>query len=89
VDEEYADRNFVQHPIKVPTVNPERTFLEKLFLLHEEFHKTQENIRVDRLSRHLYDVYHLAKSEYADKALNDKSLYESIVDASLSIYKSG
>ena len=27
----------------------------------------------------MYDVYHLAKSEFADKALNDKSLYESIV----------
>ncbi len=80
VDEEYADRNFVQQPIKVPSVNPERTFLEKLFLLHEEFHKTQENIRVDRLSRHLYDVYHLAKSEFADKALNNKLLYESIVE---------
>lgn len=80
VDAEYADRDFVQHPISIPSVNPERTFLEKLFLLHEEFHKKQENIRIDRLSRHLYDVYHLAKTEYADKALNDKSLYESIVE---------
>jgi predicted nucleotidyltransferase component of viral defense system len=89
VDEEYADRNFVQHPIMIPSVNPERTFLEKLFLLHEEFHKTQENIRIDRLSRHLYDIYHLAKSEYADKALNDKSLYESIVEHRFQFTKVG
>ncbi len=80
VDAAYADRDFAQYPINIPSVNPERTFLEKLFLLHEEFHKKQENIRVDRLSRHLYDVYHLAKTEFADKALNDKSLYESIVE---------
>lgn len=80
VDAAYADRDFVQHPISIPSVNPERTFLEKLFLLHEEFHKKQENIRLDRLSRHLYDVYHLSRSKFADKALNDKSLYESIVE---------
>lgn len=80
VDAEYSDRNFVQHPVMVPSVNPERTFLEKIFLLHEEFHKSQENRRVDRLSRHLYDIYHLSKTEFADKALNDKSLYESIVE---------
>jgi len=89
VDEEYADRNFVQHPIKIPSVNPERTFLEKLFLLHEEFHKTQENIRVDRLSRHLYDIYHLSKTKFADKALNDKSLYESIVEHRFQFTKVG
>lgn len=80
VDEEYADRDFVQPAIMIKTVNPERTFLEKIFLLHEEFHKPIDKIRVDRLSRHLYDVYHLAKTEYAEKALNDNELYETIVE---------
>ncbi len=80
VDEEYAGRDFIQLPICVPYVNPERTFLEKLCLLHEEFHKPFENIRVDRLSRHLYDIYQLSKTAFADKALNDKALYESIVE---------
>ena len=37
-------------------------------------------MRVDRLSRHLYDVYHLTKSGIAEKAINDKSLYETIVE---------
>jgi hypothetical protein len=61
---------------KVPTVNPERTFLEKLFLLHEEFHRHSDNIRVNRLSRHLYDVFHLTQSGVAEKAIRDKDLYE-------------
>jgi hypothetical protein len=79
VDESYTDRDFAEPLFKVPTVNPERTFLEKLFLLHEEFHRPAEKMRVDRLSRHLYDIYHLTKAGIAGKAIKDKGLYETIV----------
>ena len=79
VDEAYPESNFAQAPIHVPTVNPERTFLEKIFLLHEEFQRPAHKMRVDRLSRHLYDIQKLAKTEFADKALNDKNLYEKLV----------
>ena len=79
VDEFYADKDFAEPLFEVPTVNAERTFLEKLFLLHEEFHRPTEKMRVDRLSRHLYDVYHLTKAGVAKKAINDKVLYETIV----------
>ncbi|SNB43068.1 conserved hypothetical protein [Flavobacterium psychrophilum] len=79
VDEVYAGRDFTEPLFEVPTVNPERTFLEKVFLLHEEFHRPAEKIRVDRLSRHLYDIYHLTKAGIAEKAINDKELYETIV----------
>lgn len=79
VDEYYADRDFTEPVFEVPTVNPERTFLEKLFLLHEEFHRPNEKMRVDRLSRHLYDIYHLTKAGIADRAIVDKELYEIIV----------
>ncbi|TRX32970.1 nucleotidyl transferase AbiEii/AbiGii toxin family protein [Flavobacterium sp. ZT3R18] len=80
VDEEYTESDFAQAPINVPTVNPERTFLEKIFLLHEEFNRPLEKIRVDRLSRHLYDVYQLAKTDFAVKAVKDAALYETIVN---------
>ena len=80
VDEVYPDSDFSQPAIKVPTVNPERTFLEKIFLLHEEFHRPPEKMRVDRLSRHLYDVYKLSQTTFAEKALNDNQLYETIVE---------
>lgn len=79
VDENYADRDFAEPLFEVPTVNPERTFLEKLFLLHEEFHRPAEKMRVDRLSRHLYDIYHLTKAGIAEKVISDKELYETIV----------
>lgn len=60
VDETYPDSEFAQMPIHVPTVNPKRSFLEKIFLLHEEFQRPAEKIRVNRLSRHLYDVYKIS-----------------------------
>src|SRR5690606_6148773 len=37
ISETYTDNPFTDKPITIPIVNPERTFLEKIFLLHEEF----------------------------------------------------
>jgi predicted nucleotidyltransferase component of viral defense system len=79
VDEFYEDKDFANPLFTVPTVNPERTFLEKVFLLHEEFHRPKDKIRVDRLSRHLYDVFQMSKAGIDDSAINDKELYETIV----------
>jgi hypothetical protein len=79
VDEVFADREFAQPLFEVPTVLQERTFLEKLFLLHEEFQRPPEKMRVDRLSRHLYDLYHLTINGVAATAIHDKELYETIV----------
>lgn len=79
VDSSYPKTDFNQDSITVPTVLPERTFLEKIFLLHEEFQRPKEKIRVDRMSRHLYDIYQISKTDFAEKALGNKELYESIV----------
>lgn len=79
VNEHFADAPFVQKAIDIPTVNPSRTFLEKIFLLHEEFQRPKEKIRVNRLSRHLYDIYQLSKTDFAENAINDKELYETII----------
>jgi predicted nucleotidyltransferase component of viral defense system len=79
VDEFYEGSSFSYPLFNVPTVNAERTFLEKMFLLHEEFHRPVDKIRVDRLSRHLYDVLQLTKAGVAERAVKDKVLYETIV----------
>lgn len=79
LDEHIPNHDFSIPPINIPTVNPERTFLEKIFLLHEEFHRPPEKRRVDRLSRHMYDVVKLSMTGFADKALEDQGLYETIV----------
>ncbi len=80
VTETYPDKDFADKPIEVPTVNPERTFLEKVFLLHEEFQRPEEKMRVDRLSRHLYDLEKLMDTGFANNALNDSALYNDIVN---------
>jgi hypothetical protein len=79
VSEIYKDNLFTDQPITIPVVNPERTFLEKIFLLHEEFQKPHDKIRVERLSRHLYDIEKLSQTEYVEIALHDTELYNSIV----------
>lgn len=61
----------------VPTVTPERTFLEKVFLLHEEFQKDYP--RHKRMSRHLYDLWRLDRTGYADKAMANTDLYQTLV----------
>ncbi|ATA76304.1 hypothetical protein CGC47_01180 [Capnocytophaga canimorsus] len=53
----YSHLDFTEDSFLVPSVNPERTFLEKIFLLHEEFQKPKEKMRVNRLSRHLVVVF--------------------------------
>lgn len=80
ITNEFADSPFADEIISIPSVNPERTFLEKLFLLHEEFQRPEEKIRVDRLSRHLYDIHQISLSNYADLAIQDSELYSSIVE---------
>jgi hypothetical protein len=74
-----TDQTYSDKPFTVPTVEPHRTFLEKIFLLHEEFSQAQEKIRVERLSRHLYDLEKLMDTEHGEKALGDYGLFMSIV----------
>lgn len=56
VSEEFRELPFAETEITIPVVSPKRTFLEKIFLLHEEFQKDTKVIRVERMSRHLYDL---------------------------------
>lgn len=63
---------------EIPTVVPTRTFLEKVFLLHEEFQKNYP--RHWRMSRHLYDLFKMDEAGITEKALADKDLYDSLVE---------
>ncbi len=66
-------------PFSILTVTPPRTFLEKIFLLHEEFSKAEEKVKSERMSRHLYDIERIMRTEYAEQALADKELYQGII----------
>lgn len=77
--EHYPDANFSEAAIPFPTANPERTFLEKIFLLHEEFQRPKEKMRVDRLSRHLYDVVKLSRTNLVENVFDNPELWETMV----------
>lgn len=71
---------FRDDAVEVNAVTPQRTFLEKLFLLHEEFSKPSSEIRIERMSRHLYDVYRIMQTKIAEEALVDDGLYDSVIE---------
>jgi hypothetical protein len=79
LSESFPKQSFVTVPFAIPTVLPQRTFLEKVFLLHEEFSQEAEKIRIDRLSRHLYDLEKLMDTEHGIEALQNTDLYNNIV----------
>lgn len=79
LSEHFSQQSFVTVPFTIPTVLPQRTFLEKIFLLHEEFSQYAEKIRIDRLSRHLYDLEKLMDTEHGVEALKNTDLYNNIV----------
>jgi hypothetical protein len=75
VGDYFKDTAFSDESIQILLVNPERTFLEKIFLLHEEHQRPEEKRRIERLSRQLYDIYQLSKTEFGEKALVDPEFY--------------
>lgn len=68
---------FANQAVDILTTLPSKTFLEKIFLLHEEF-AGEAKIR-DRLSRHLYDLERLMDTEYGKNALENQELFDKIV----------
>lgn len=72
---------------EIKTVTPSRTFLEKIFLLNEEFQKDKPRSR--RMSRHLYDIDKIMDSGHGDIALSDLSLYRRIVEHRRKFYHLG
>lgn len=65
----------------VETVHPRKTFLEKIFLLHEEFQRPDKTrIRIERKSRHYYDLFSTSRAGMLEEALNDAELYDHIID---------
>ena len=59
---------------------PERTFWEKVLLLHEERQRPVEKQRKPRMARHFHDVWRLIGAGTADKALADTGLFDQVVE---------
>lgn len=80
LDETYPNAATAESSFAVSVVRPERTFLEKVMLLHEEFAKPSEEVRTARMSRHLYDLERMLHTDIAERALKDEHLYRTILE---------
>ncbi len=63
---------------KVATAVAGKTFLEKVFLIHEMFSVSGQGIRAERKSRHLYDLSRMMDKDFAHAAIKNDELWESI-----------
>lgn len=71
---------------KILTVNPERTFWEKATILHQEACRPETLIMPSRYSRHYYDLYCMAQSDYKNEAFNKVDLLKKVVEFKMKFY---
>ncbi|HJJ45490.1 MAG TPA: nucleotidyl transferase AbiEii/AbiGii toxin family protein [Methanocorpusculum sp.] len=69
---------FRQPSTEVKTVLPERTFWEKVLILHSEAHRPVTSPMPPRYSRHYYDVVMISDSPVKDAAFADGELLKKV-----------
>ncbi len=72
-------RLFDEPTIEILTVLPERTFWEKITILHREAYRPENSTVPSRYSRHYYDLWCMAKSPVKSAAFTDIELLEKVV----------
>jgi hypothetical protein len=76
---ENPTENYSEKEFSVRVAAPGRTFLEKVFLLHEEFNRPNGCVNLNRLTRHMYDIEKMMDKPFAKQAMEDPTLYTEIV----------
>lgn len=79
VAEEFPDV-FESPKFKIVSLNAERTFWEKVTILHAEYHRDKTSPMRMRLSRDLYDIYCMAEHELGKKALSNFDLLKEVAE---------
>lgn len=72
---------------QVRTVTPERTFWEKVSILHQETWRPPTKDMPKRYSRHYYDLYRISQSEVLDSALKNLWLLAKVVEFKEKFYR--
>lgn len=80
IAEVFPTPSYTEKPFTVAAVEPRKTFMEKLFLLHEKFSTERENIIIaERQSRHLSDLVRMTNLGIAQQAFDDQNLYSTLL----------
>jgi Nucleotidyl transferase AbiEii toxin, Type IV TA system len=81
LSEAFPNIAYAETPFKVVAVEPRKTLLEKAFLLHEKFlNINTDKIKIERLSRHLYDLVKMMDTEAGQQVLKDHEFYAILVE---------
>ena len=79
----------ISDPI-IPTIKAERTFWEKITILHHEANRPADKGPVPaRYSRHYYDVFKLGHTDIKEKAFADLALLKEVADFKKRFYPRG
>jgi predicted nucleotidyltransferase component of viral defense system len=78
----------LQSPV-IPTIKPERTFWEKITILHHEHYRPDGSQIQPRYSRHYYDVFKISNSSVKASALTNLDLLKEVVEFKKRFYPRG
>jgi hypothetical protein len=81
----FPNSSYQEQLFEIRATHPRKTLLEKMFLLHEKFQIIDRNkiipekIKLERGSRHLFDIVQLNDKGVTDQLLNDTLFYEKLL----------
>jgi predicted nucleotidyltransferase component of viral defense system len=77
----FPNKNYTEENCEVLTIQPQRTLIEKMLLLHEEYNRDERaKMRTDRMSRHYYDLFQLSRQDFSSVTLKDNDFIEEIIE---------
>ncbi|MBL7046875.1 MAG: nucleotidyl transferase AbiEii/AbiGii toxin family protein [Candidatus Marinimicrobia bacterium] len=82
---EHFPEQFEERSIPVKTLNAERTFWEKVAMLHRIFIGREK--LPERFSRHCYDVVQLSKQELIKNTIQNSELFLKVIDHNKKFYE--
>lgn len=85
---QYYGNSFEQSSTEILTLLPERTFWEKITILHREAFRSADKEFPSRYSRHYYDLYCMSLGDIKYSALADRELLSKVVEFKKKFYRS-
>jgi predicted nucleotidyltransferase component of viral defense system len=77
----FPNENYIEENFEVLTIQPNRTLIEKILLLHEEYNRDEcVKMRTERMSRHYYDLFQLSRQDFSSDTLKDNDFIEEIIE---------
>ncbi len=75
---QYFPKQFQEGICHINTISLERTFWEKVTMLHKEFN--QDELTTERISRHLYDIYMINKMDNLEEIISNNTLLREVIE---------